>query len=125
MIYLGELLETIESLGMDHIMIINKPYQKEHILYLSDDRSFHGSTVVIDSLDMAEVVKIKIDDPFEYKGGYSAATKIYINEEAAFFDMPDEKTYGSGKLDFYDIEHGKASQEQQNIYNHLGFRINK
>lgn len=126
MIYLGELMDIIDPGDYNSIMIVNKPYQKEHILYLGLDTSPGRLKVLLNSLDMAEVTKIEVNKSYGDVRGYYEVTKIFIDEEAAFFDLGDEDFYGSGKVDFYDIENDKASEEEKHVYNQgMGFYINK
>ena len=125
MLKLKDLIDVIdiEFKSFPAIFIVNKPYNKEHILFCSLDRNAYILNRILATLGDAEVTYIALDAVVEDTRGSYAGTKIYISEANAIFDMGEPETYGDGFIDFGDIESGDYDMQQFNTYKDMMFYI--
>lgn len=124
MVYLDDLIDLISGRGL--YVIINRPYDNEHVLY----RSWYNTPAIklndlLDLIGTSEVTEIQFSAKFNDARGSMTCAKIYVDIDAAYFDVfTDEDKYGSGLIDFYDIENGRDYNiEMYNTYKDLGFFI--
>lgn len=125
MIQLQDLVDLfdIECGNYPAVFIVNKPYSKEHILFLSLDNDQRDLQRLLKAIGSAPVVYVDLDAVVRDSRGSYSGVKIIIDEPNGFFPMGDPDTYGDGFIDFGDIESGTYDRQQFFTYKDMGFRI--
>ena len=123
MVTLSDLVSVlnIQERTYPAVFIINKPYKDEHILFRNLDQYSGYLSKILSALGDAPVVRIDLEATITDTRGSYSGTKIYIKEPNAIFDLGNDRRYGTGLIDFGDIESGTYDWAQFYTYKDMGF----
>lgn len=123
MVTLSDLVSVlnIQERTYPAVFIVNKPYNDEHILFLNLDRNSGYLSKILSALGDAPVVLVDLEAVVTDNRGSYSGTKIYIKAPNAIFDLGDDSRYGTGLIDFGDIESGTYDWAQFYTYKDMGF----
>ena len=122
MVYLDDLVNILNVDRGRMWAIVNKPYAYDHILYMYGDRQYQSRDLdrLLNFIGSSEVIEIRPNVTIQ--GGKNSCTMIYVDIPSGIFDnRNDEETYGSGFIDFYDIEQGTYDREMYFTYKDMYF----